>query len=51
MEKIGLRHRVHFLTRYITPALEEGLIELLYPESPRHPRQKYCLTAKGRAAL
>lgn len=51
MEKMGLRHRVHFLTHYITPALQDGLIEQLYPESPRHPRQKYRLTDKGRALL
>lgn len=51
MERLNLRHRVHFLTRYITPALEKGLIVPLYPESPRHPRQKYRLTDKGRAAL
>lgn len=51
MERLGLRNRPHFLTRYITPALEKGLIVLLYPESPRHPRQKYRLTDKGRAAL
>lgn len=51
MEQMGLRHRVHFLTHYITPALQEGLIEQLYPESPRHPRQKYRLTDKGRAMM
>lgn len=51
MEQMGLRHRVHFLTHYITPALQAGLIEQLYPESPRHPRQKYRLTNKGRAML
>lgn len=51
MEQMGLRHRVHFLTHYITPALQDGVIEQLYPESPRHPRQKYRLTDKGRAML
>lgn len=51
MEQMGLRHRVHFLTHYITPALQAGLIEQLYPESPRHPRQKYRLTSRGRAML
>lgn len=51
MEKTGLKNRSHFLTRYISPALQRGVIELLYPEFPRHPRQKYRLTAKGRAML
>ena len=29
---------------YITPALEEGLIERLYPNQPKHPKQQYRLT-------
>ena len=28
----------------------EGYIRMLYPDSPRHPRQKYLLTVKGLAA-
>lgn len=43
MERAGLKNRAHFLTRYITPALQEGLIEPTHPESPRHPQQKYRL--------
>ena len=34
----------YFRERYITPALEEGLIERLYPNQPKHPKQKYRLT-------
>lgn len=34
---------------YLTPAIAEGYIRLLYPQSPRHPRQKYLLTMKGMA--
>lgn len=33
-----------FRERYITPALEEGLIERLYPNQPKHPKQQYRLT-------
>ena len=36
------RHRVN-------PALSEGYVRLLYPDKPRHPRQKYLLTVKGLA--
>ena len=43
MERFGLKNRAHFLTRYISPALQDGLIEPIHPESPRHPRQKYRL--------
>ena len=32
-----------FRERYITPALEEGLIERLYPNQPKHPKQQYRL--------
>lgn len=32
-------------------ALNEGYIIPLYPDQPHHPRQKYCLTDKGKALL
>ena len=49
MEKIGLKHRPTFVENYITPALETGILKVLYPNKPNHPRQKYLLTAKGLA--
>lgn len=49
MEKIGLKHRPTFIENYITPALESGILKVLYPDKPNHPRQKYLLTAKGLA--
>ena len=33
-----------------SPAINEGYVRMLYPESTRHPRQKYLLTVKGLAA-
>ena len=36
---------------YIEPAIKDGIVTLLYPDSPRHPRQKYKLTVKGLALL
>ena len=47
----GIKGRKDFRTRYLTPALEQGLIEMSQPDSPRSPTQKYRLTAKGMAAL
>ena len=47
MESIGLKGRDNFLNQYLTPALSQGYVRMLYPESPRHPRQKYLLTPKG----
>ena len=47
MEKVGLKHRPTFLGNYINPAMKDGLVKVLYPEKPNHPRQKYLLTVKG----
>lgn len=46
---IGLKERKNFLNLYLNPAVSEGYVRLLYPNSPRHPRQKYLLTVKGLA--
>ena len=47
MEVLGLRHRPNFLEYHLNPAIKGGLVRMLYPDSPRHPRQKYVLTPKG----
>lgn len=49
MEGLELKDRKNVLNLYLTPAIAEGYIRLLYPQSPRHPRQKYLLTMKGMA--
>ena len=49
MEGLGLKDRKNVLNLYLTPAIDNGFIRLLYPQSPRHPRQKYLLTIKGLA--
>lgn len=49
MEGVGLKGRDNFLNLYLTPAITAGYIRLLFPNSPRHPRQKYLLTAKGKS--
>ena len=48
MSRLSLAHRPTFRKNYLHPALEQGLIEMEYPKNPKHPRQRYCLTAKGR---
>ncbi len=45
----GLKDRESFMNVYLNPAIKEKYIRLLYPKSPRHPRQKYLLTVKGLA--
>ena len=49
MNLLGLKHRPNFLEYHLNPAMKEGYVRMLYPESPRHPRQKYLLTMKGMA--
>ena len=47
MAAMGLKDRENFVNLYLNPAMAGGYIRLLYPQSPRHPRQKYLLTEKG----
>ena len=49
MDRIGLKDRKNVLSLYLNPAITGGYIRLLYPDKPRHPRQKYLLTVKGLA--
>ena len=49
MEGLGLKDRKNVLNLYLNPAIKNGYVRLLYPDSPRHPRQKYLLTVKGLA--
>lgn len=51
MEGVGLKGRDNFLKLYLMPAIHDGYIRLLYPQSPRHPRQRYLLTVKGLSLL
>ena len=46
---LDLKDRESFMNVYLNPAIKEKFICLLYPKSPRHPRQKYLLTVKGLA--
>lgn len=51
MNLLQLKNRSYFSKEYLKPALETGLLELIYPEQPSHPKQKYRLTDKGKALL
>lgn len=37
----------YFKKQFILPAIQLGLVEMLYPNIPSHPYQKYRLTEKG----
>ena len=49
MEALGLKGRDNFLNLYLKPSISKGYVRLLYPDSPRHSRQKYFLTVRGLA--
>lgn len=44
-----LKDRENLMANYLSPAIREGFVTMLYPDRPRHPRQKYLLTVKGLA--
>jgi hypothetical protein len=50
-DAIGLRHRETFLDNYLTPLLENDVLERTIPDKPTSPLQKYRLTEKGRKWL
>ena len=50
-DAVGLKHRAHFISAYLIPALQAGLIEMTIPDKPRSRLQRYRLTAAGHAYL
>ena len=48
---LKLGGRRNFLERYLTPALNAGLIERTEPDSAHSPTQRYRLTWSGKASL
>ena len=49
MQLMQLKDRENFLNNYLTPSIYAGWVEPLYPNQPKHPKQKYYLTEKGKA--
>ncbi|MDO4801600.1 MAG: hypothetical protein Q4A15_05505 [Prevotellaceae bacterium] len=47
LKVVGLKDRENFMNNMLYPAINAGFVRMLYPESSRHPRQKYLLTVKG----
>lgn len=47
MARANLKDRENFMNLYLKPAIAEGYVSLLYPDKPKHPRQKYLLTERG----
>lgn len=51
MGMLGLKDKSNFLELYLYPATRQNLVEPIYPDNPKHPRQKYRLTDKGKKSL
>ena len=46
-QALELKHVGNFRENYLEPALADAVIEMKYPDSPNHPKQKYLITGKG----
>ncbi len=44
-----LRSPKRFRENYLNPAIADGAVERLYPDQPKHPKQKYRLTEAAKA--
>ena len=51
MNYMQLKDRENFLDNHLNPSISYGYVEPLYPDSPKHPKQKYRLTEKGKSLL
>lgn len=47
MTSICLKDRKNISVLYLNPAIQEGYVRRLYPNSLHHPKQKYLLSVKG----
>ena len=48
---LNLKHKGHFRTFCLLPALKSGLIEMTIPEKLQSSKQRYRLTPKGQDSL
>lgn len=48
MTLMDLKDRENFMNTYLNPSMEVNLVEPLYPDQPKHPKQKYRLTENGK---
>lgn len=48
MQALQLKDREYFRKDFLQPALANGLLEMKFPDRPKHPGQKYRLTEQGK---
>ena len=51
MDDLKVANRGYFKKRHLDPLLAGGLLCMIHPDHPRHPRQAYLLTEAGAALL
>ncbi|MFI3297481.1 MAG: DUF4062 domain-containing protein [bacterium] len=49
--KLNIIYKSYFREEYLSPAIEDGYIELTIPDKPTSSKQKYRLTNKGKSLL
>lgn len=49
MVSLQLKGEDNFRKRYLVPSMENGYVQMLYPDAPKRPDQAYYLTEKGLA--
>ena len=49
MKSLQLKGEDNFRKRYLVPSIDNGYVQMLYPDAPRRPDQAYYLTEKGLA--
>lgn len=49
--KLEHKSREMLEKKYLIPAIKLGLVAMLYPDKPKHPKQKYYLTERGKKVL
>lgn len=49
--KIGLTNHSTNRKKYLDPLLNLGLVEMEYPQTPTHPKQRYKITSNGEKLL
>ena len=50
MQELKLKGGDNFMKNYLSPAIAEDYVAMLYPDVPRHRKQAYYLTEKGLSA-
>lgn len=46
-KKLNIASRRYVRIEFLTPAINQGYVMRAYPDSPRHPKQRYYLSEKG----